>query len=90
MTGGVSTPIMLILTLSLINNIFFAGNWRVSFLTSTNAQFSLLMNGIYYSLRCLQTTESGGMGEGWSDFVAIWTEQESATVKDMVMGVSDP
>ncbi|QRV79322.1 extracellular metalloproteinase MEP [Ceratobasidium sp. AG-Ba] len=28
--------------------------------------------------RCLQTTEAGGMGEGWSDAVADWTEQTSA------------
>ncbi|KAF7348902.1 Extracellular metalloproteinase [Mycena venus] len=35
---------------------------------------------------CLQTTEAGGMGEGWSDAMAEWTEQTSATVKDYVMG----
>ncbi|KAG9127827.1 hypothetical protein FRC07_008837 [Ceratobasidium sp. 392] len=28
--------------------------------------------------RCLQTTEAGGMGEGWSDAVADWSEQKSA------------
>jgi extracellular elastinolytic metalloproteinase len=28
--------------------------------------------------RCLQTTEAGGMGEGWSDALADWTEQTSA------------
>ncbi|KAJ6537031.1 Fungalysin metallopeptidase-domain-containing protein [Mycena capillaripes] len=36
--------------------------------------------------KCLQTTEAGGMGEGWSDAMAEWTEQTSATVKDYVMG----
>jgi extracellular elastinolytic metalloproteinase len=35
---------------------------------------------------CLQTTEAGGMGEGWSDTMAFWTEQTSATVADYVMG----
>ncbi|KAF5332497.1 hypothetical protein D9611_005472 [Ephemerocybe angulata] len=35
--------------------------------------------------RCLQTTESGGMGEGWSDAMAEWTEQ-SANVHDYVLG----
>lgn len=36
--------------------------------------------------RCLQTTEAGGMGEGWSDAFAEWTEQKSATITDYVMG----
>jgi hypothetical protein len=36
--------------------------------------------------RCLQTTEAGGMGEGWSDAMAEWTEQKSATVSDFTMG----
>lgn len=36
--------------------------------------------------RCLQTTEAGGMGEGWSDAFAEWTEQKSATLTDYVMG----
>lgn len=36
--------------------------------------------------RCLQTTEAGGMGEGWSDAMAEWTEQKSATITDYVMG----
>ncbi|KAF9020871.1 hypothetical protein BDZ89DRAFT_1164034 [Hymenopellis radicata] len=35
---------------------------------------------------CLQTTESGGMGEGWSDALAAWTEQKSADVPDYAMG----
>jgi extracellular elastinolytic metalloproteinase len=35
---------------------------------------------------CLQTNEAGGMGEGWSDAMAFWTEQTSATVADYVMG----
>ncbi|CAE6448750.1 unnamed protein product [Rhizoctonia solani] len=36
--------------------------------------------------RCLQTTEAGGMGEGWSDAFADWTEQTSATDKDFTLG----
>ena len=36
--------------------------------------------------RCLQTTEAGGMGEGWSDTLAFWTEQYSATPKDFTLG----
>ncbi|TFK66605.1 hypothetical protein BDN72DRAFT_899704 [Pluteus cervinus] len=36
--------------------------------------------------RCLQTTEAGGMGEGWSDTNAFWAEQKSATVQDYVLG----
>ncbi|KAJ7093323.1 Fungalysin metallopeptidase-domain-containing protein [Mycena belliarum] len=43
--------------------------------------------------RCLQTTEAGGMGEGWSDAMADWTEKTSAAVPDYVMGqyiVDDP
>ena len=35
---------------------------------------------------CLSTTEAGGMGEGWSDAMAFWLEQKSATVKDFPMG----
>ncbi|KAF5341927.1 hypothetical protein D9611_001094 [Ephemerocybe angulata] len=35
--------------------------------------------------RCLQTTESGGMGEGWSDAMAEWTEQKSEVIKDYVL-----
>ncbi|KAF4616615.1 hypothetical protein D9613_008897 [Agrocybe pediades] len=36
--------------------------------------------------RCLQTTEAGGMGEGWSDAMADWTEKTSSAVPDYVMG----
>ncbi|KAJ7590715.1 Fungalysin metallopeptidase-domain-containing protein [Mycena floridula] len=36
--------------------------------------------------RCLQTTEAGGMGEGWSDAMAEWTEQTSATITDFTVG----
>ncbi|KAF9488922.1 hypothetical protein BDN71DRAFT_1484991 [Pleurotus eryngii] len=36
--------------------------------------------------RCLQTTEAGGMGEGWSDAMAEWTEHTSAAFPDYVMG----
>ncbi|KIO23277.1 hypothetical protein M407DRAFT_78274, partial [Tulasnella calospora MUT 4182] len=35
---------------------------------------------------CLSTTEAGGMGEGWSDTVAFWSEQNSATPVDFTMG----
>ncbi|KAJ3541961.1 hypothetical protein NMY22_g3694 [Coprinellus aureogranulatus] len=35
---------------------------------------------------CLQTTEAKGLGEGWSDAMAEWTEQKSATVSDYVIG----
>ncbi|KAF8156604.1 Fungalysin metallopeptidase-domain-containing protein [Crassisporium funariophilum] len=43
--------------------------------------------------RCLQTTEAGGMGEGWSDAMADWTEKTSSAVPDYVMGqyvINDP
>ncbi|KIY70976.1 hypothetical protein CYLTODRAFT_419252 [Cylindrobasidium torrendii FP15055 ss-10] len=37
--------------------------------------------------RCLQTTESGGLGEGWSDAVADWVAQSvSETVEDYAVG----
>ncbi|KAK7032140.1 hypothetical protein VNI00_013314 [Paramarasmius palmivorus] len=36
--------------------------------------------------RCLQSLESSGLGEGWSDAVAEWTQQTSAEVKDFVVG----
>ncbi|KAF9008254.1 Fungalysin metallopeptidase-domain-containing protein [Cyathus striatus] len=36
--------------------------------------------------RCLQTTEAGGMGEGWSDAMAEWTEHTSAAVPDYILG----
>ncbi|TFK20579.1 metalloprotease [Coprinopsis marcescibilis] len=36
--------------------------------------------------RCLQTTESRGLGEGWSDALAEWTEQKSAAIPDYVLG----
>ncbi|KAG8905775.1 hypothetical protein FRB99_008254 [Tulasnella sp. 403] len=36
--------------------------------------------------RCLSTTEAGGMGEGWSDTLSFWTEQNSTTVGDFVLG----
>ncbi|KAI0302901.1 Fungalysin metallopeptidase-domain-containing protein [Multifurca ochricompacta] len=35
--------------------------------------------------RCLQTTEAGGMGEGWSDTMADWNAQGATTV-DFVLG----
>lgn len=35
---------------------------------------------------CLQTTEAGGMGEGWSDTFAFVLEQKSATPADFTMG----
>ncbi|KAH6901627.1 metalloprotease [Coprinopsis sp. MPI-PUGE-AT-0042] len=36
--------------------------------------------------RCLQTTEAGGMGEGWSDAMSEWAQQKSATIRDYVLG----
>ncbi|KAF7372721.1 Extracellular metalloproteinase mep [Mycena sanguinolenta] len=36
--------------------------------------------------RCLQTTEAGGMGEGWSDSMADWNEKTSSAVPDYVLG----
>ncbi|EEB89633.1 hypothetical protein MPER_12248, partial [Moniliophthora perniciosa FA553] len=37
--------------------------------------------------RCLQTAEAGGLGEGWSDAFADWTEHQSGPdVKDFVTG----
>ncbi|KAH9017585.1 Fungalysin metallopeptidase-domain-containing protein [Lactarius hengduanensis] len=42
--------------------------------------------------RCLQTTEAGGMGEGWSDTLANWAHQ-GATTQDFVLGqyvINDP
>ncbi|TBU26936.1 Fungalysin metallopeptidase-domain-containing protein [Dichomitus squalens] len=35
---------------------------------------------------CLQTTESQGLGEGWSDAFAEWTEQTNDVVLDWVTG----
>ncbi|VDC06722.1 unnamed protein product [Peniophora sp. CBMAI 1063] len=42
--------------------------------------------------RCLQTNEAGGMGEGWSDTMADWLENDSK-ISDFVMGqyvINDP
>lgn len=36
--------------------------------------------------RCLQTTEAGGLGEGWSDAMAEWTEQKSDKIEDFTLG----
>ncbi|EIW51569.1 uncharacterized protein TRAVEDRAFT_176097 [Trametes versicolor FP-101664 SS1] len=36
--------------------------------------------------RCLQTTEAGGLGEGWSDAFADWLEKTDSSVPDYVMG----
>ncbi|KAJ7910986.1 Fungalysin metallopeptidase-domain-containing protein [Mycena leptocephala] len=36
--------------------------------------------------RCLQTTEAGGMGGGWSDAMADWSEKPSSAVPDYVPG----
>ncbi|KAJ7165457.1 Fungalysin metallopeptidase-domain-containing protein [Mycena crocata] len=38
------------------------------------------------SAACLQSLEAGGLGEGWSDAMAEWTEQKDATVRDYVLG----
>ncbi|KAG8686535.1 hypothetical protein FRC11_008799, partial [Ceratobasidium sp. 423] len=35
---------------------------------------------------CLQTTEARGLGEGWSDALAEWTEQTSAEERDFTLG----
>ncbi|KAF8912309.1 metalloprotease [Mucidula mucida] len=35
--------------------------------------------------RCLQTTEAGGMGEGWTELLHSWTEQKSSAVPDYTM-----
>lgn len=35
---------------------------------------------------CLQTLESGGLGEGWSDAFAEWTEQTSGQIEDYAVG----
>jgi extracellular elastinolytic metalloproteinase len=35
--------------------------------------------------RCLQTDEAGGLGEGWSDAFANWTEQKPAPIRDTVL-----
>lgn len=36
--------------------------------------------------RCLQTLEAGGLGEGWSDSMAMWSEQTSAQIGDVTTG----
>ncbi|CAA7257405.1 unnamed protein product [Cyclocybe aegerita] len=36
--------------------------------------------------RCLQTLESGGLGEGWGDAMANWFHQTSAQTRDYVIG----
>ncbi|KAI0341434.1 hypothetical protein BDW22DRAFT_303716 [Trametopsis cervina] len=35
---------------------------------------------------CLQSLESGGLGEGWSDAMADWVRQSSANISDFVVG----
>ncbi|KAH7332997.1 Fungalysin metallopeptidase-domain-containing protein [Rhizoctonia solani] len=35
---------------------------------------------------CLQTTEARGLGEGWSDALADWTEQKSAEEQEFTLG----
>ncbi|KAJ7282226.1 Fungalysin metallopeptidase-domain-containing protein [Mycena rebaudengoi] len=35
---------------------------------------------------CLQSLEANGMGEGWSDALAEWTEQKSAKIVDFTVG----
>ncbi|KAJ7253783.1 Fungalysin metallopeptidase-domain-containing protein [Mycena rebaudengoi] len=37
---------------------------------------------------CLQSLEADGMGEGWSDALAEWTEQKSAKIVDFTVGAS--
>ncbi|KAL0565938.1 hypothetical protein V5O48_016076, partial [Marasmius crinis-equi] len=38
------------------------------------------------SATCLQTLEAGGLAEGWSDAMADWSSQISATVPDFAFG----
>ena len=40
---------------------------------------------------CLQSTEAAGLGEGWSDAMADWSEQNGAPLSDFTLGayVSD-
>ncbi|KAG8937226.1 hypothetical protein FRC00_006966 [Tulasnella sp. 408] len=43
--------------------------------------------------QCLQSTEAGGMGEGWSDTLAFWSEQNSTTEVPFTIGgwvINDP
>lgn len=35
---------------------------------------------------CLQSNEAGGMGEGWSDALADWTEQDGPQIVDYDLG----
>ncbi|PSS15399.1 hypothetical protein PHLCEN_2v3275 [Hermanssonia centrifuga] len=35
---------------------------------------------------CLQTLEAGGLGEGWSDAMAEWSEHTDANITDYVIG----
>ncbi|KAI0684508.1 Fungalysin metallopeptidase-domain-containing protein [Cytidiella melzeri] len=35
---------------------------------------------------CLQSLESGGLGEGWSDTMADWVHQTTSTISDFVLG----
>ncbi|KAJ3517104.1 hypothetical protein NLJ89_g721 [Agrocybe chaxingu] len=35
--------------------------------------------------RCLQTVESGGLGEGWSDALAGWMQQSTPATKDVAL-----
>ncbi|PPQ72396.1 hypothetical protein CVT24_002081 [Panaeolus cyanescens] len=37
--------------------------------------------------RCLKDPQSKGLGEGWSDAMADWTEQRGPTIKDLIQGV---
>ncbi|SJL18088.1 uncharacterized protein ARMOST_21660 [Armillaria ostoyae] len=35
--------------------------------------------------RCVQTTEAGGMGKGWSDAMAEWTEHKDSSIPDYAL-----
>ncbi|KAF9044990.1 Fungalysin metallopeptidase-domain-containing protein [Panaeolus papilionaceus] len=37
--------------------------------------------------RCLKANHSRGLGEGWSDAMADWTEQRGPTIRDLIQGV---
>ncbi|KAF4616512.1 hypothetical protein D9613_008908 [Agrocybe pediades] len=82
-----------------VNNADFAtppdgqsGRMRMFLWTHTTAMTHENTHGVSNRLtgggtgRCLQTTEAGGMGEGWSDAMANWNEKTSSAVNDFVLG----
>nr|VWO94078.1 Extracellular metalloproteinase 1 (EC (Fungalysin MEP1) [Ganoderma boninense] len=61
-----------------------AGSHRVT----VSVQDASGKNNAFFSTppECLQTLEATGLGEGWSDALAEWTEWTNATVSDWVIG----